>query len=583
MIFISIGVFPFCRYLSLQLYPQFTSTHNMIKTKTMRYFKFWMIAGLCSFTSAAYSQNPFGLPGDTSTTRDIYGYDSRREAKTYDYNGYTQAVLTAMPTSWFYEGDKINGYSLRQNLKNQFKADVDPAIRFLDQPTLGGCTGFLIAPDIMITAGHCISSDEHEITNDVVVVHKAYYDEVGKIDGKVNSWVFDYNNDIQKQAYNTEKYGDIFVASIPTSNQYRVKKVLKSVLNDALNVDYAVLQLDRPTNRDPFLFRTNLSVAKGDNLAMIGSPYGLPLKLSDGAKVTQNSGATWFGTNLDAFGGNSGGPVYNKAGFGWIEGILVRGRIDKDNRKGYHLDKETNLVKETRFSDTDAENFLDDYGLAIDLMSTEVQRITVLPVNVMVRAVYNNYAYAINNNDQKRFDKWSIYTWIYNMDNQSFITAELGADDPLAILAIKKGRTEMFKAFVEAGYDFSREYPGIGNAFVNAIKYQNKDALAVMLQEGYDLEQRDANGNTAIFHCLSYSTQWAVAELIKNGANINALNRGGDTPLHIAIESHNLSLVQQLVENGANVHFAGSKGHDAYNLSKKVKAKEIKKYLKKIR
>jgi len=140
----------------------------------MKYLQLMVIGCLAMMPIGLVAQNPFGInSNDTNQTRDIYGYDSRREAKIYDYDGYTTAVMTSMPASEF-RGSQVYGFTLEESLKNSFKVDkVDASVRFLNQPAMGSCTGFLIAPDIMVTAGHCISSDRHEITDGEIIYHQS--------------------------------------------------------------------------------------------------------------------------------------------------------------------------------------------------------------------------------------------------------------------------------------------------------------------------------------------------------------------------------------------------------------------------
>ncbi len=546
----------------------------------MKYLQLMVIGCLAMMPIGLVAQNPFGInSNDTNQTRDIYGYDSRREAKIYDYDGYTTAVMTSMPASEF-RGSQVYGFTLEESLKNSFKVDkVDASVRFLNQPAMGSCTGFLIAPDIMVTAGHCISSDRHEITDGEIIYHQSYFDNYGEFSYDKMKWVFDYTNDISMTKKSHETLGDYYVATIPGSKQYTVKRILKSVLDDTRQLDYAIIQLDRPTDRDPFRFRTGAKIAKGDNLAMIGSPSGLPLKLSDGAKVTINSGANWFGTNLDAFGGNSGGPVYNKAGLNMIEGILVRGRIDK-GLKGFYVDETCGCVKEVRYTDQDAESFLDDYDIAMQLQSTEVQRITSIPLNIKVLAVYNNFKYAIENNNQDRFDKWLTYSWIFSNDTAGWLTDELPGDR-IGIMALKNGRTDMFTTLVDYGMSTDLDLGEGKTMLYYAIKQRNLAAVKYILKGGYDLELKDESNSTALHWAIKDGTTDIVYEIIRNGANVNATNTWGETPLHVAVGKWNMSAIEELLRNGANPRLTDYTGKTPRKKAKGIKFKDAARYLKK--
>ena len=72
-------------------------------------------------------------------------------------------------------------------------------------------------------------------------------------------------------------------------------------------------------------------------------------------------------------------PVYNTAGLNMIEGILVRGRVDI-GLKGFYVDSACNCVKEVKYDNDGADSYWDDLGYAVSTISTEVHRITNIPV-----------------------------------------------------------------------------------------------------------------------------------------------------------------------------------------------------------
>lgn len=169
--------------------------------------------------------------------------------------------------------------------------------RFVDQPNPGMCSGILIADDLILTAGHCVNTpsacDDHK-------------------------WVFGFEVNSK-----TKKAG----RDIPVEEVYSCKRVVSSVLSNYLRHDYAIVQLDRPVkNRQPVGYNNEGKISDVQELFVVGSPSGLPLKVADGAKVRKNSHPFYFVANTDTFSGNSGSGVFNSKGI--LEGLLVRGEND---------------------------------------------------------------------------------------------------------------------------------------------------------------------------------------------------------------------------------------------------------------
>ena len=170
--------------------------------------------------------------------------------------------------------------------------------RFTEQPNAGMCSGFLIAPDLIVTAGHCV-----ELEN--------FCSEY--------QWVFDFKVDPL-----TKKAG----LDIKEENIYKCKKVVSGSLNMGLGLDYGLVQLERAvTDREPLEIRNDDNIKDNTKLVLIGSPSGLPLKVAPGATVRTNTHPFYFKTNTDSYQGNSGSAVFN-AETGVVEGILVRGEED---------------------------------------------------------------------------------------------------------------------------------------------------------------------------------------------------------------------------------------------------------------
>lgn len=139
--------------------------------------------------------------------------------------------------------------------------------RFSSQKSAVECTGFLVASDLLVTAGHCIQS---------------------QAECEENHWVFGFVDGISEV-----KHADV----------YNCKEIVSQELSDSN--DFAVIRLDRAvTDREPLKLRTEGSVVVEDKLAVIGHPSGLPLKIDDGGKVRQSTDSqNFFIAELDTYGG----------------------------------------------------------------------------------------------------------------------------------------------------------------------------------------------------------------------------------------------------------------------------------------
>lgn len=171
---------------------------------------------------------------------------------------------------------------------------------FREQPIGAFCSGSLVGNNLVMTAGHCIKSED---------------------DCANTKFVFGFGL----------KAAGAQPGSAPASDVYSCKKIVKRYLDTsygALGPDYALIELDRPAEgRKPLPVNRGNGPKKGDAIFVIGHPSGLPIKVAGGATVRDPSPAGYFVANLDTYGGNSGSAVFN-ARTGLIEGILVRGEND---------------------------------------------------------------------------------------------------------------------------------------------------------------------------------------------------------------------------------------------------------------
>jgi V8-like Glu-specific endopeptidase len=200
---------------------------------------------------------------------------------------------------------------------------------FSDISSIGLCSGFLVGEDLLVTAGHCMSTSR---------------------DCEEAIWAFNF----QKDSISSKDH------ILEGKDVYHCKKIINQQLSGVSYNDFAIIQLDRKVEgRAPLKFRTSGKVENDAELVVIGHPSGLPTMITDGAYIRNNDNDFYFVTNSDTFGGNSGSAVFNSK-TGEVEGILVRGEND------YVFDEEAECYR--------------PYKCGIDeCRGEDVTRITVIP------------------------------------------------------------------------------------------------------------------------------------------------------------------------------------------------------------
>ncbi len=172
---------------------------------------------------------------------------------------------------------------------------------FFTQSTGAFCSGSLVAPNLVLTAGHCIREESC----------------------KDAAFVFGYA--VHQQALP-------FVESVRSEDVYFCKEVVTRK-EESEGPDYALVLLDRVVaDHAPLPIRREGTPEVGEELVVIGHPSGLPTKISAGATVRTLDAGGYLVANLDTYGGNSGSAVFNTQ-TGLIEGVLVRGETDFRERE----------------------------------------------------------------------------------------------------------------------------------------------------------------------------------------------------------------------------------------------------------
>ena len=164
----------------------------------------------------------------------------------------------------------------------------------------GRGTGFLVARDVVATAGHCITQDTLATTRFV--------------------FGFKMKNGAETalEISNDEIYRGIAI----------IDRRLDALPPNGSGADWALVRLHKPvTNHRVASVRRVGSVANGQAVHVVGHPAGLPVKVAGNATVLDNTQGAFFAADLDIFGGNSGSPVFNSQTHE-VEGILVRRELD---------------------------------------------------------------------------------------------------------------------------------------------------------------------------------------------------------------------------------------------------------------
>lgn len=341
--------------------------------------------------------------------------------------------------------------------------------RFTEQPVAGECTGFLIGPDLLVTAGHC--SQMEDFCQDF-------------------KWVFDYQVDRR-----SKKAGE----SISAEAIYSCKKVVASELNILVGLDHALVQLDRKvTYRKPLEFEVGNEIKKGDPLAVLGSPSGLPMKFADGGKVRNADHPFYFLASLDTFQGNSGSPVFHDR-TGALLGFLVRGEND------FVIDP----LRKCRMSKRCEEEACQGEGIS---------KLESVPELSLMQSLHQASA----SGDEATLDQileLGIWVDIY------------GARGVTPLMRAAKGQLQgpMLKLLNHGADPLLSDDKGETVLHYLAVNLtdKNQDLLSMLVAAGASLEARNDRGETALLVAARWFNLEGVRLLAAAGADKNVQNGHG--------------------------------------------------------
>lgn len=174
-----------------------------------------------------------------------------------------------------------------------------PETPFIEQQSHGFGTAFLVGSRYVLTAAHLVCQPNS--------------DEVDEAKKKDIRLIFDYKM--------KEKKG-----CPPSFEGYKIKDVVVHKFSRKGEfADWALLKLDRKVERAAL--KLNFSrLSEEGGVYMLGHPQGLPLKHAYQSNIQRTMGSC-FMTDLDAYKGNSGSPVFDEVTKEVI-GILVEGPAD---------------------------------------------------------------------------------------------------------------------------------------------------------------------------------------------------------------------------------------------------------------
>lgn len=235
----------------------------------------------------------------------IYGDDGRKEV--YQASAL-QKQLAASTVALFKTADLGAVSSGSYTIKGQNYGtwgNLCSSERFREQSAAAFCSGSLVGPDLILTAGHCITSSS---------------------DCASTSFVFGFG----------VFQAGVLPQRVAQGEVYKCREIVSRQLQNA-GTDYALIRLDRAAaNKSPLPIRRSGEVRVGQSLVVIGHPSGLPTKVTDGGKVRSVASTGFFVASVDTYGGNSGSAVFD-ASSGVIEGILVRGDNDFVSQGGCNV------------------------------------------------------------------------------------------------------------------------------------------------------------------------------------------------------------------------------------------------------
>lgn len=232
--------------------------------------------------------------GSAHTSQElIYGEDDRVEVFAHpdsELRGHATSSVALFSRGALIE--QGTAYELPESYTLGESEGLCESESFREQPTGSWCSGTLIGADLILTAGHCIETQE--ACDETTFVFDYLYEEQGRL------------------------------AEIGEEDVYGCESLLVQELTR--DADFAVIRLARPvTGHSPVPLHASAQLELGARLATIGSGSGLPLKIDSNGLLIEDEVDAWL-VATDSFTGHSGAGVYDTARE--LVGVLVSGEND---------------------------------------------------------------------------------------------------------------------------------------------------------------------------------------------------------------------------------------------------------------
>jgi len=236
----------------------------------------------------------------------VYGPDNR--AFVNSNNMSARAVAVMVPKSFIEDSSEVPGTKNLATVPLIESQNMCASEKFASAPSFYvSCTGFLIAPDLLMTAGHCSVL-------------------FGETENSASPYCTDFDWYFGFEADST---GQVKTKNIPADSIYECEKIIKAAHNSFMvsqtvidfREDYSLIKLKKQVVGRTPLKLTSQRPQPGEAVTLIGHPLGGPKMISAG-KILSNE-PTYDRSNVHSFSGNSGSPLLNAQGE--VFGILVRG------------------------------------------------------------------------------------------------------------------------------------------------------------------------------------------------------------------------------------------------------------------